>query len=340
MKKISLVAAVLLIMFSCSETTGKDKTMTTDNKETAIFAGGCFWCVEDAFKDQKGVTGAVSGYTGGKLANPTYEQVCSGDTGHYEAVEITFDPAIISYEQLLDIFWRNIDPTDAAGQFADRGQQYQSAIFYLNESQRKTAEESKKRIDAARIFSAPVETKILPAAAFYKAEEYHQDYSKKCPVRYRLYKEGSGRGAFIEKTWKKENLKKKLSQMQYDVTQQCGTEPPFKNEYWNNKRQGIYVDVVSGEVLFSSNDKFDSGTGWPSFTKPVDNRNIIEKKEKGLWGRVEVRSSTADSHLGHVFEDGPQPEGKRYCINSAALKFIPKEDMEKLGYGKYMKLFE
>jgi methionine-S-sulfoxide reductase len=203
MKKISLIAAALLIMIACSETQEKDKTMTINNQETAIFAGGCFWCIEDAFSSEKGVIKAVSGYTGGNITNPTYDQVCSGTTGHYEAVEITYDPAIISYGQLLEIFWRNIDPTDTAGQFADRGQQYQSAIFYLNESQKKAAEESKKRLDAAGVFSKPVATKILPEAVFYKAEDYHQDYSKKCPVRYRQYKEGSGRKSWLEKTWNK-----------------------------------------------------------------------------------------------------------------------------------------
>jgi peptide methionine sulfoxide reductase msrA/msrB len=339
MKKAMLIAGCILLVASCTESEGKDSTIMTNNQQIAVFAGGCFWCMEAAFSGEKGVIKALSGYTGGTVANPSYEQVCSGTTGHYEAVEVTFDPGVISYEQLLDLFWRNIDPTDSAGQFSDRGSQYRTAIFYKDENQRKAARESKTRLNNSGMFDKPIATEILPAVTFYKAEDYHQNYSKTCPVKYRLYKEGSGRKGWLENTWSKENLKKKLTPVQYDVTQQCGTEPPFKNEYWDNKKAGIYVDIVSGEVLFSSKDKFDSGTGWPSFTKPVDKRNIIEKKERGPWGRIEIRSRMAGSHLGHVFEDGPAPTGQRYCMNSAALKFIPKEDMEKAGYGEYLKLF-
>ena len=304
-------------------------------KKLATFAGGCFWCMVKPFDEYEGVESVISGYTGGYTENPTYEEVCTDLTGHIEAIQITFDDELITYKELLDIYWSVIDPTQVGGQFADLGHHYKTVIFYHDEVQREEAEKSKEELEKSGLYNKPIATEIRKAETFYPAEDYHQYYYKKNPDHYNRYYYGSGRAKYINKIWAKKNL----TPLQYEVTQNSATEPPFENEYYNNFEEGIYVDIINGEVLFTSKDKFDSGCGWPSFAKPIK-KGILSFYEDYSHNmeRVEVKGSKSGSHMGHVFDDGPKEMGGlRFCINSASLRFIPRDKMIEEGYGEYLK---
>lgn len=312
--------------------------------QIAYFAGGCFWCIESTMDWQDGVITAISWYAGGTTENPTYKQVASGKTDFREAVKVTYNANIISFQELSELFFRQIDPTDDGWQFADRWFHYTTAVYYSLPEEQQIAEKIIQTLESSGKFESPIVTKVLAFTNFYEAEEEHQDYALKQSASYQRYKKGSGRADYIEETWDDDNSfgVNNLSPLSYEVTQNNATEPAFNNKYWDNKRPGIYVDVVDGTPLFSSLDKFESWSGWPSFTRPIDESLLEEKKDNSLlFSRVEIRSKNANSHLWHVFTDGPKEEGGlRYCINSAALSFVPVVDLEKLWYKKYLELFQ
>jgi peptide methionine sulfoxide reductase msrA/msrB len=341
---------------------------TSTDEATLMLAGGCFWCVEADLEKLPGVSTVISGYAGGTNEHPTYQNYA--EHGHREVVLVTYDPKRISMTEILTYAMKHMDPTDDHGSFHDRGDQYAPAFYYDTADEKKEIEELIADVNEHGPYDTPLAIDILPRPTFWPAEAYHQDYYKEgvSALKYKYYRNASGRDDFIKKYWGDDTgpdlpwhhatttqhawdsftkptddvLKRTLTPEQYKVTQEDDTERAFQNEYWDNHEEGIYVDVVSGEPLFSSTDKFDSGTGWPSFTKPITVGAVEERTDWHLViPRTEIRSKIADSHLGHKFNDAPEELGGiRYCMNSAALRFVPKEQMATEGYGDYLYLFE
>lgn len=386
MQRIRCLASLLLagLMFTSASAQAASPPQTKTAR--AMFAGGCFWSVESDMQKAPGVLDVMTGYAGGQVTHPTYQNYAFG--GHREVVLITYDPQKITFAGLVEYLIKHIDPTDPAGSFKDRGLQYSPAIFVQSESEKQTAENVLTQINAQHVYRRPLAVAILPPTTFWPAEAYHQDYAAHHSAEYKRYRYESGRNSFIRKHWgdqadelqlagaepsspaeqpletlasqrgdtaveslerpwesfKKpapQELRSKLTRIQYIVTQGDRTEPEFRNAYWNNHEEGIYVDILSGEPLFSSVDKFDSGTGWPSFTKPLEPNNFVSHIDYHMgYARVAIRSKHGGCHLGHVFNDGPVASGGlRFCMNSAALRFIPKNQLEESGYGEYKKLF-
>lgn len=312
-------------------------------------AGGCFWGVEAYMARVPGVAATTVGYANGNTENPTYEDVCYRDTGHAETVHVKYDPARITLEELLDQFFLIIDPTSLNRQGNDNGSQYRTGIYYSNPEDRPIIEKAIAREQEK--YTSPIVTEVEKLEQYFLAEEYHQKYLEKNPGGYchvsfdTLPEPGDDDLIFVDPNLYQrpadDELVKILTSEQYFITQEKGTERPFTGIYDDHEEEGIYVDVVTGEPLFSSLDKYDAGCGWPSFTRPISEA-VIEENEDLSHGmsRVEVRSRVGDSHLGHVFTDGPVEEGGlRYCINSAALRFVPVSSMEEEGYGYLLPLF-
>lgn len=314
---------------------------------TIYFAGGCFWGTQHFFKQINGVVNTEVGYANSVIPHPTYKQVCTGATQAAEGVRVSYDPSVVSLPFLIDLYFETIDPVSVNRQGGDSGTQYRTGIYYTDASQQRDALEAVRARQP--LYKEPIAVEVKPLANFYPAEEYHQDYLDKNPDGYchispRLFALArAARMPQAQPAWRRpsdESLRQTLTPVQYEVTQNAATEPPFRNEYWDEHRLGIYVDVTTGQPLFLSSDKFDSGCGWPSFTAPVDD-HVLTRRADDSHGmhRVEVRSAAGDAHLGHVFPDGPADRGGlRYCINSAALRFVPRERMEAEGYGEYLRL--
>lgn len=349
---VALVGCAAKVKSSTAQTVEKTSTKEMDrgyqnpNKKVdyskaelkkIYLAGGCFWGLEAYLERVYGVADAVSGYANGTTENPSYEDLVYRNSGHAETVEVTYDPSKVSLDRLLMYYLKVVDPTGLNQQGNDRGIQYRSGVYYTDDKEKAVIE--KVLAEEQKKYDKDIVVEVLPLEHFYMAEEYHQDYLAKNPNGYCHIDITQADEPLIDAgKYPKpsdEVLRKTLTDIQYKVTQENQTEYAFSNEYWDSKEKGLYVDVVSGEPLFTSTDKFDSGCGWPSFSKPIS-KNVVTYLEDNSYNmkRTEVRSRSADSHLGHVFEDGPKElGGLRYCINSASIRFVPLEKMEAEGYG-------
>ena len=345
-----LIFVLLISCLACADNQAEQAERKKDMESTKeiYLAGGCFWGTEHFLKLIDGVETTQVGYANGNIANPTYKQVCTETTDFAETVKVQYDPLKVDLPFLIDLYFKTIDPTSVNRQGNDRGTQYRTGIYYTDPADLAVIQETVHRLATA--YPRPLAVEIKPLKNFYPAEDYHQDYLDKnpggyCHINPALFEMARKANAPKAPTYQKPDdatLRKKLSAEQYAVTQKNATEPAFHNEFWNEHRPGIYVDITTGEPLFVSTDKFDSGCGWPSFSKPIQKELIAEKKDTthGMI-RTEVRSKTGDAHLGHVFTDGPKDKGGlRYCINSASLRFIPKEKMKEEGYGEYLPLIK
>nr|WP_317358063.1 peptide-methionine (R)-S-oxide reductase MsrB [uncultured Tyzzerella sp.] len=351
---------ILLILTGCTKSENNQKEVkkmdmpqsyvNVENAKEIYFAGGCFWGIEKLFESIDGVLTAESGYANGKEEIiPDYEIVLRGDTGYRETVKVVYDPSKVTLEQLLTAFFYVIDPTVEKRQGNDIGDQYQTGVYFVDDESKSIVE---KFVNEEKKKYKKFVVEIEPLSRFFLAEEYHQDY---------LYKNPNGYCHIVPKTFDEINdiikdvpksnnyvkpsdkeLKNNLTDIQYNVTQNAGTERAFTGEYWDFFEKGIYVDITTGEPLFSSLDKYESSCGWPSFTAPISEENVTFKEDKSFgMDRTEVKSNSGDAHLGHVFYDDPEsPNGVRYCINSASLKFIPYDEMEEKGYGHLLYIFE